>query len=171
MKKKFTYLFILMLSLSSHSQHKEKLIELPELEIVDQNFTKIIRFVNDYETICDYYDENLIFIVDIQTINNYSRLKINTEVDSNLALDRKPIGFFHFEEHLYLILNDIPKDLFNKKKHKKEFSYLKYDFFYEEFDSEGRRILRLIIDDSHSEWVFGYFQNEFIFEDFQKCSE
>lgn len=169
MKNKFTSLFILMLSLSLYSQHQEKTIELTGLEIIDRNFLKIINFISGYEIICDYYNEDLIFIVDIETINNYSRLKINAEVDLNLALTRKPIGFFHFEEHLYLVLNNIPDTFFNKRNTKK-FSYLEYDFFYEEFDSEGKRILRLIIDDSYSEWTFGYFQDEFIFEDFQDCS-
>lgn len=171
MKNKFTYLFVLMFSLSLHSQHKEKTIELNELEIVNQSLTKILNFINDYETICDYYSEDLVFVINIQTINNYSRIEINTDVDLNLALDREPIGYFYFEEHLYLVLKDIPEELFNNKNHKKEFAYLEYDFFYEEFNSEGKIILRLIIDDSHSEWVFGYFQNEFIFEDFQSCSK
>lgn len=169
MKNKFTSILILMLSLSLYAQHQERTIELTELDIIDHSFSKIINLISGYEMICDYYKENLTFIVNIETINNYSWLKIHAEADLNLALTRKPIGFFHFEEHLYLVLNNIPDKLFNKKN-TKEISYLEYDFFYEEFDSEGKRILRSIIDDSYSEWTFGYFQDEFIFEDFQDCS-
>lgn len=163
--------FLLSSNLTIYAQHKKEEIHLTEMKIHQDKLKKILSFVIAYEKNCDYYNEDLIFIVDLKTINTQNFIRIESINDRNLALDSEPYGFFYQKKHLFLISGDKADNLLFDTQIKKQFSYLKYDVFYEEYNSMGQQILPVIIDDSHTEWEFFYFQNEFIFEDLNSSCE
>lgn len=147
-----------------HSQHINQKIELTEMEIISDQFKRVLDMVVNHEKCCDYYDVNLVFVIQLTTIGSESRIEIESLGDKNLALELQPYGFFYHKKHLFLLERDKNQTLFSERPVKKVFEYLKYDIFHQEFNTEGQLILPLIIDDSYTQWQFLYFQNMFVFE-------
>jgi len=170
MKARIIYFLIIICSNSLYSQHKIRAVELTELEIVNPKFDKIMKLIDFTEKSCSYYNENVVFLVEVDASHDNNLINITSIIDRNLAFEFKPIGFYYYKKHLFLILGDIPHNIFLEKKQKQKFEYLEYDVFYEEYDSDGRRILRIIIDDSYSEWTFLHFDDNFIFENYIPCN-
>lgn len=141
-----------------YGQHKEKEIELGKLELKSENFKTILDSIIEHEKICDYYKPDLLFTINIKKTSDHASILIESIDDKNIAFDLKPYGFFYRGKHLFLVDGDILACLLVKTEIKTKFEYLEYDVFYEEYNDKGQRILRIIIDDSFSQWEFLYSQ-------------
>ena len=143
-------------TLIMYGQHKEKTMELAKIEVKRENFKSILNSLIQHEKICDYYSPDLLFVINIKKKSVHTSILIESIDDKNIALDLKPYGYFYRGNHLFLVVGDKLDCLLSITEIKNEFEYLEYDIFYEEYNDEGQRILRVILDDSFSQWEFSY---------------
>src|SRR5690606_33311886 len=145
---KLLFFSIMLFSNFIYAQHREKSIELIALEVKSEQFKKILNFIILYEKNCEYYTQDTVFIIDINQIASESFINIEAINDKNLALASAPFGFLYHNKHMFFIKGDKSSNLFFDTKIKKLFDYIDYDIFYEEYNSDGQKVLRMIIDDS-----------------------
>ena len=143
-------------TLIMYGQHKEKTMELAKIEVKRENFKSILDSLIQHEKICDYYSPDLLFVINIKKKSEHTSILIESIDDKNIALDLKPYGYFYRGNHLFLVEGDELDCLLRITEIKNEFEYLEYDIFYEEYNDEGQRVLRVILDDSFSQWEFSY---------------
>lgn len=162
---KLLFLIPLILNVSFlYGQHQELELELSKLELNNENFKIILNSIIKHEKKCVYYTPNLIFTVNIMRSKNKISIIVESIDDKNIALDLKPCGFFYQEGHLFLIKGNMVNCFFSKTEIKTEFKYMEYDIYYEEYNEEGLRILRIILDDSFSQWEFSFSKGDFLLE-------
>ncbi|RFN59606.1 hypothetical protein [Marixanthomonas ophiurae] len=148
---------LLILSpLIGFGQHKEISVELNKLELRNDNFNTVLDSLVKHEKVCNYYSTELLFTIDIHKTFDNASILIESIDDKNIAFDLDPNGFFYYDKHLFLVIGDKLNSIFIESQIKKTFEYLEYDIFYKEYDSKERRILRIIHDDSFSQWEFLY---------------
>lgn len=144
------------------SQHKETNIELCEVELVSGEFRLILDSIILHEKYCDYYSKDLFFTIRIKRqLLNYAIIEIVPQIDKNISLRMQPYGFFYYQNYLFLLFDNKLDEVFVPKDNGKVFEYLEYDFFYREYTPDGRLILREIIDDSFTIWLYEYFNEDF----------
>ncbi len=136
------------------AQHKEKEILLKNLEIQNRQLTPILDSIVNHEKKCDYYSCKLTFTINVKSSTFYPSFTIESISDRNLALSLEPYGYFYKKGHLFIVDGDMSNELFAKQEESKKFKFLEYDTSFEEYDSEGRRILRVVTDDSFTMWEY-----------------
>ncbi|MEK6153149.1 hypothetical protein WIW50_07815 [Flavobacteriaceae bacterium 3-367] len=154
-KVKILLLFVYVgYSVSGWTQHEKKEILLSDLEIYSEELKSILQKAIEFERGCDYYHCDLIFAININNSNFYPSFTVESLLDRNVVLGLEPYGYLYVKNHLFIVDGDKYDALLRKKGGKKKFEYVKYDSSFEEYDSNGNRILRIITDDSFSIWEY-----------------
>ncbi len=140
---------------SAYSQPIKKTKPLNELVIIDTNLYIILDSVIFFEKKCDYYNDSLLFTIDINK-RNFCNLQISSYNNIDNAFDFfKPIlGYFYYKNHLFIVYDTDIKTLFEITHKIKKFEYREIPDTY-----------ILIVDCSHTYWYYWYIENKFIFRD------
>lgn len=150
------FLILVGHSLTSWGQHIERSILLENLEVKNHHLISIMDSIVNHEKKCEYYSCELTFIVNVKVSTFDTSFTIESILDRNLALDLSPYGYLYKEGHLFLVEGDVSTELFDEQEKTKEFQFIEYDTSFPEYDSEGRRVLRVITDDSFSMWKYQF---------------
>jgi hypothetical protein len=151
-------ILIILLSLScllSYGQHKNKEINLIELNINDNKLDDVLDSIISQEKKCNYYNCDLVFGITINKSEEDAYLVIDSLLDENIALGLNPYGYFYYDKHLFLVDGDMESQLLDKTKKNKKFKYLEYDPTYKPKNGEKKKIF-VFTDDSFSQWEFLY---------------
>ena len=100
---------------------------IDSLEVKNNSFVEIIDTLIKNEQNCNYFNKDLIFVIDVQTYANDTALVAIslTDVLSNNSINNA-MGYFNYKGHLFLISlekNHLIDLLFKKSKRKKSFKY------------------------------------------------
>lgn len=150
-------------NLTGLAQHQEKEIVLKNLEIQNHQLTPILDSIVSHEKKCDYYNCKLTFIINVKTSTFNPSFTIESISDRNLAFGLEPYGYLYHKSHLFIVDGDISEELFARQVESKKFKFLEYDTSFEEYDSEGRRILRVVTDDSFTLWEYQISRDKVVF--------
>lgn len=141
--------------------------ELDSLEVTNKYFVEIIDSLIKNEQECSYFNEDIIFIVDIQTYTNDTALiTINlSEALSNNSI-KNAVGYFNFKRHLFLVTleqNYLLNMLFYKTKDKNAFKYNPKDSVIEQLSIE---------DDTLPTYTYFYSGDKFVLDNgYPPCSK
>ncbi|WP_158211948.1 hypothetical protein [Robiginitalea sediminis] len=163
MTKLLVFVVLTGFNLTGLAQHQEKEIVLKSLEIQNRQLTPILDSIVLHEKKCDYYNCKLTFVINVKTSTFNPSFTIESIPDRNLAFNLEPYGFFYNKGHLFIVDGDIAEELFARQKESMKFKFLEYDTSFEEYDSEGRRILRVVTDDSFTMWEYRITGDKIVF--------
>lgn len=131
------------------------------LSIADTSLIPILDSAICFEKKCKYYNDSLFFTIDVRQKQDVYELQIESSNNMNSAQDYfEPIlGYLYYNNHLFLVYNQVSEKFFSMTEETKEFKYIKYD---ESYQSGDTLILYHIIDDSHTSWNYYYINNKFV---------
>jgi hypothetical protein len=152
--------FLMLNSFNIFSQHKEKIIELKCLEVKNEGLSLVLDSILTNEKKCTYFNNKLIFVINVKKLGKNSLLQIESIKDKNIAIDQNSYGYFNFKNHLFFVGGEFSYDLFTDSKKLKKFNYLDYDPRYQENNSNV--VITVFTDDSFSQWEFIFVKGQFI---------
>jgi hypothetical protein len=144
------------------AQHKERRIELLNLNINDQNLSTILDSIVLFEKKCSYYDSKLLFSFSVRKSDDNFFIIVESQKNINILLPLGKYGYFYHKNHLFFVGGDNCEDLFSTCGEKRIFKYLEYDSNYQPKD--GKKIIYFFNDDSFSQWQYWYINKELLLE-------
>lgn len=142
-----------------------KVDSLPRVEVVNKVFSNFLEEVIKHEKRCNYYNQDLMFIIHFQNIDLIETIQIES-THKVMKLGNELAGFT-MNDHFFLILgNELDESIVKKTTSKIKVKFL--DSF-EESNESGEVVLEVIEDDSYSVWLLENNKNFDIIKSYSYC--
>lgn len=157
MKKGYIVLLFMCLYWScSMSRTKNALLSdsLTVLEVKYKKLFPVLDNIIGHEKKCDYFDNDLIFYINLQFVENSNTFQIGSS-NNNVIKTGNELGLFNYNGHLFLVSGRfLDKTLFFETNKRIPFTYYKPQNGY---DLETNMVVvDTMEDDSFSFWVYNY---------------
>lgn len=127
------------------------IFELTYLEVKNEQIFQILDTVIEFEKKCDYYDEDIFFVIRKEEHSPYpNSYRFGADLYLHASLELNKIeGFFFHKNHLVLV-KTVDTSLYSR--------HMTMQFFSEELRTE------FFPDDRGSSWIYSYENNHFTFK-------
>ena len=147
-------LLIILIHIVVFHAQGNSLDSISVLRVVDNKFIKILDGIVSHEKECAYYDADLIFTINILSVDsNNQQIQIGA-VGNDLIEIGNESGCFQYKGHFFVVTGSFTDQLFCKS------SQIKIIEFYhpkEEYNPKtGKVVLDAIENDTYSFWTYSY---------------
>jgi hypothetical protein len=147
--KRLLFLLLIILPVLISAQNKVVTKILPVVRVQNDAFFKVLDSIIEFEKSCSYYSLNLNFSISIE---QYDTNSICIQSSDNVKVFfRDTYGVFIYKNYNFFVFQKEPTSLFSKVQN--EFIQFKYKLYNKDF---------IVLDDSHTQWLFTKSKDEFI---------
>jgi hypothetical protein len=165
MKKEILLLLLIFFATNVFAKHHKNYTD--SLSIENDDLILILDSIIIHEKGCDYFNENLIFVIRLHT--NKNEILIGS-IGNRIFYNGDQLGCFIYQNHLFVIEGDIiDSTLFKKTGKKKHNVFSKSRTGYNKKTKEYFLDADAFTNDFYSYWYYSYKKGEFIFDAKNAC--
>jgi hypothetical protein len=160
MKKEILLLLFIFFAMNVFAKHYKNYTD--SLNIEDIGLILILDSIISHEKDCDYFNENLIFVIRLHT--NKNEILIGS-IGNRVFYNGEQLGCFVYQNHLFVVEGKLLDTTLFKKTGKKKYNiFSKSRTGYNKKTKEWFLDADAFQDDSYSYWYYFYKDGEFTFD-------